>query len=187
MKNIENNIIEIIKKLDKKILEKYDHYKLKISDQDALRKELNETQIKLMRLELLKEALLRNNSKKINNYNATQNNEKNKLRPNFNRLKSSNTSEIQNQIEAKESEINRIQEELRLKKESIEELSSKMGNAIKLLGKMSKKIKNNANSQKRMINNIYKRTKIKSVLNVLNTYYGNNEKPVRNSTNIIEI
>ncbi len=186
MKNIENNIISIIQKLDKKILEKYDTYKAKIKEQNSLKKELNETQIKLMRLQLLKEALLSGNSRKINNYNA-KSNEKNKLRSNFNKLKSANTSGIQAQIEAQESELSRIREELSIKEESINELSSKMSNAVKLLGKLSEKIKENSNSQKRMINNIYKRTKIKSVLNVLNQYYGNNEKPPRNSQNIIEI
>jgi len=98
-REIENNIVEIIKLLDKKILEKYDNYKRQISDKNELKKDLSSTQLKLMRLELLKEALLSGNSRKINAYNAIQTNEKNKLKPNYNKLKSGNTTNIQKEIE----------------------------------------------------------------------------------------
>lgn len=187
-REIENNIVEIIKLLDKKILEKYDNYKRQISDQNELKKDLSSTQLKLMRLELLKEALLSGNSRKINAYNATQTNEKNKLKPNYNKLKSGNTTNIQKEIEEMQNKMNRISKELDTKTENVKLLSGKMKQMVDLLSKSSQKIKNNSNAQKKMINNIYKRTHIKAVKNILNKYYGNRpNKPIRNNSNLIVI
>lgn len=187
-REIENNIVEIIKLLDKKILEKYDNYKRQISDKNELQKDLSSTKLKLMRLELLKEALLSGNSRKINAYNATQTNEKNKLKPNYNKLKSGNTTNIQKEIEEMKNKMNSISEELDTKTKKINILSGKMNQMVDLLGKLSQKIKNNSNAQKQMINNIYKRTSIKSVKNILNKYYGNQpNKPIRNNSILIDI
>ncbi len=179
-KNIENHIIEIIKLLDNKIKSKYVSYQKEIKEKDGLQKELNETQLKLMRLELLKEALLSGNSKNINAYNATQTSNKNKLKPNFNRLKSSNISGIQTQIENQRTEMNRVTQELSNKNDKLEDLRKKMSSILEILNKLSQKIKNNSKAQKNMINNIYKSTRVKSVLNILNAYYGEKEKPMRN-------
>ncbi len=179
-KNIENSIITIIKSLDEKIKNKHNEFKKQKFEKNTLQKELSTMQLQLMRLQLLKESLLSKNHTKINAYNAKQTNEKNKLRPNYNRLISGNTSSIESQILEKENEIRRITQELSNKSAKVEDLTIKMNKMIDLLGKLSKKVRNNSNAQKQMINNIYKSTRIKSVLKILNSYYGNHPKPNRN-------
>ncbi len=185
-KNLENNIIEIVKLLDAKILEKYSAFKNQIASKNDLEKRLKETELKLLRLELLQEALQSKNSSKINAYN--QNNPNSLLKPNYNKLVGKNNGAIASQIAEERGKVDELNIQLSKKREYINNLSGKMKQMVDLLIKLKEKVKSNSNAQKRMINNIYQKTQIKSVKNILNSYYGNRpNKPTRNNSGLIEI
>lgn len=186
-KAIETNIIKIIKFLDKKILEKYGSFKIQIANKNILEKRLKETELKLLRLQLLQEALKNKNVSKINTYNQNNPNSPS-LRPNYNKLIDKNNSVILSQIIEEKTKVVELSEELSEKSKYINNLSEKMNQMVHLLNKLKQQIKKNSNAQKRMINNIYQKTQIKSVKNILNTYYGNStNKPQRNNSSLIYI
>lgn len=186
---IEDNIIEIIQLLDQKILEKYDFFKRQIASKNDLEKRLKETELKLLRLQVLQEALKSKNTSKINAYNAK--NPNSKLKPNYNKLVSKNNeinrSAIANQIDRERASVDELSQQLSKKSEYIANLSGKMSQMVGLLSKLKQKVINNSTAQKKMINNIYQKTQIKSVKNILNIYYGSNPKPSRSNNSLIEI
>lgn len=186
--NIENNILNIIELLDNKIATKHSEFREEVKRKGDLEKELNNYKLKLRKMELLKMALLNENKvKNIIKYNA---NYKNTLKQNYNLIKSKykNINEINNEIKEYENKINEIELQLNNKNKIILELSSKIGSIIDLVNRLSSKVQTYTNNQKKLINDIYKRTQIKSILNKLNEYYEAKQipKPNRNQSIILK-